>query len=57
MLWNLLIRYSQPIFAHEEMLEVTYDDCVSHDYESDINEMCYILNWFNEQYHLTLVRL
>ena len=57
MLWNLLIIYSQQIFAHEEMLEVTYDDCVSPDYESDINEMCYILNWFNEQYHLTLVRL
>ncbi len=50
---NALILYSQPIFAHEEMLEVTYDDCIFSDYGDDMNEMWYILNWFNEQYHLS----
>ena len=35
------------------MLEVTYDDCISSDYGEDMNEMWYILNWFNEQYHLS----
>lgn len=50
MLTMLLCPYQ--IFAHEAMLEVTYDDCVSSDDGSDMNEMWYILDWFNEQYHL-----
>ena len=52
MMVNLLVLFPHKIFAHNEMLEVVYDNCFSSEDSGDINEKWYILDWFNEQYHL-----